>query len=347
MRALVLAHRYVPRHCAGAETMLHAMVTALARRGHEVTVTLSAQAGDPYDIDGVQVYPTRTKRDVFDHLHGADVLITHLMNTPRAGLLGAWNDCPVVAIHHNGFNITRNAIVMPGARTDLVVVNSEWMAADLAAWFQARGIPERQPRTIIVRPTVNPVDYATTPGDCVTLVNLRRMEGGEQPHEQMGKGSETFWASAERMPRTRFLGVTGAYGGQDIRELPNVEVLSHVAAEHMRDKVYARTRILLMPSSYESWGRAGTEALCSGIPVIAHPTVGLLESLGDAGTFVDRDDIDGWVAAIRALSKPKSYVRASARALARAAELEAHRGADEALWVESVEQVAAIRRRPR
>jgi glycosyltransferase involved in cell wall biosynthesis len=56
--------------------------------------------------------------------------------------------------------------------------------------------------------------------------------------------------------------------------------------------------VLMVPSVHESYGMAAVEALASGIPVIAHPTPGLREALGDAGTFVDRADVRVWVAAV-------------------------------------------------
>src|SRR6202008_4402278 len=109
-----------------------------------------------------------------------------------------------------------------------------------------------RPRVVVVRPLVRSAEFATEPGDRVTLVNLRPMEmspGGAV----MGKGAELFWTLAERMPGVKFLGVRGAYGGQMVRDdLPNVEVLDPVPAHEMRDRVFARTRVLLMPSSYES-----------------------------------------------------------------------------------------------
>ncbi|HEY1395025.1 glycosyltransferase family 4 protein [Roseateles sp.] len=340
MRVLALAHQYVPVHCAGAETMLHSMLRALAARGHEVHVTLSAQPGRPYELDGVRVWPHVTSKDVFEHLPKADVLVSHLMNTPRATFLGNWNDIPTVLIHHNTFDVTKAALVTPQARVDLAVVNSQWMADDLAEWFAERGATP--PATAIVRPLVDLADYATTPGDRVTLVNMRPMDVDSRGN-RMGKGAETFWAAAERMPKTRFLGVRGAYGTQMVRDLPNVEVLDHVPNHEMREKVFARTRVLLMPSSYESWGRVGTEALCSGIPVIAHPTPGLRESLGDAGIFVDRDDVDAWVRALRTLALPQSYGAASARARARAEQLAALDDLDR--WCNAVEAVAGRRAR--
>jgi len=66
----------------------------------------------------------------------------------------------------------------------------------------------------------------------------------------------------------------------------------------------------------------GVEAMSSGIPVIAHPTPGLLESLDYAGIFVDRKDYKGWEDAIRELDDPDEYSRKSELALKRVAELD-------------------------
>lgn len=320
-----MAHQWVPQHNAGAEVMLQAMLRALAARGHHVEVALSRQTGQPYDLDGVHVRPGSDPRDLLD---GADVVVCHLENTPAASMLGRWHGKPVVQVLHNNLEITREWV--DSGRPALVVANSRWMRQDLADWFGTRP----RPPVIVVRPPVDRREYETTPGDRVTLINLRRMEsspGGAV----MGKGSEVFWSLAERLPRLRFLGVTGAYGSQDIRLLPNADVIGHVPHDRMRRQVYARTRILLMPSSYESWGRTAVEAMCSGIPVIAHPTPGLSEALGGAGYLIDRDDLDGWAAAIERLQDPDEWIAASLRARDRAAELDP--AEDLNRWCESVE----------
>ena len=54
----------------------------------------------------------------------------------------------------------------------------------------------------------------------------------------------------------------------------------------MRQSVYARTRLLLMPSRSESFGRVGLEAAASGIPTIASPVEGVPEVLGDCALFL-------------------------------------------------------------
>ncbi|MBQ1167082.1 glycosyl transferase, partial [Streptomyces sp. A73] len=69
-------------------------------------------------------------------------------------------------------------------------------------------------------------------------------------------GGHVLRALAQRIPEQQFVAVRGAYGEQvDYDGLDNVEVLAQVPGEEMAERVYGRTRVLLMPSSYESWGR--------------------------------------------------------------------------------------------
>lgn len=327
MRVLALFHAFIPMHNAGAETMAHSLLRHLVRQGHEVDVVLSRGNSEPaYEVDGVRVHPHTSKGQVFEFIPAADLIVTHLENTPRATILGQVNHIPTVHLLHNTFQAARD---WAARRPALLVHNSEWMRADYEDWFGQERIPPVP--GVVVRPPVDPAEYVTTPGGLVTLVNLFP-----------NKGAETFWAVAERMPDVRFLAVLGGYGQQDIRHLPNVEVIPNVPADRMRDEVYARTRILLMPSRYESWGRVGVEAMCSGIPVIASPTPGLRESLGDAGTFVDHADVAGWVKAIRGLRRAPTWQKASRVAKARVVELDP--AADLDTWHTAAQMAAATKR---
>ena len=87
-------------------------------------------------------------------------------------------------------------------------------------------------------------------------------------------------------------------------------------------KILKDTRILLIPSEYESWGQVAIEAASCGIPVIASNATGLKESLGEAGIFCERGDTKSWIEAIKSLDDPKEYSKQSKKVLERAIELD-------------------------
>lgn len=326
-----MVHLWLPNHCAGAETTAAAFAKKLVEQGHQVTVQLSMPhpmyITGPYMHEGSAIYPYVDQADPLRWLtpeNRPDLIVTYLMNTLRASILGKMHKIPVVTLMHNEHMKSRHDLKHG---THLVIYNTYWMQQSVEDWY--RDYLGEPPQSLVIHPPIFPVDYKTKPGTCITLINL---------FEE--KGSEVFYALAERFPRLKFLGVCGAYGKQDVRKAHNVEIIPHVAAHAMRDQVYARTRVLLMPSSYESYGRAGVEAACSGIPTVAHPTPGLLEALGDDGTFADRGDLDAWTAALAGLTTAKGWAAASARAKGIAARLTT--AEDLERWADAAEQTARV-----
>ena len=129
------------------------------------------------------------------------------------------------------------------------------------------------------------------------------------------------------MPHKSFLGVLGSYDEQITQELPNVR---YVPNSPNIKQWYAQTRILLMPSKYESWGRTATEALCSGIPVICTDTPGLKENCEKGGIFIkNRDNVKEWVEAITKLDDKKAYSWASRKAKGRSREFDTRKTLNE------------------
>lgn len=327
MRVMAMLPAYPPGQGVGSWIMTHTLMAALVARSHHADVVLTATDGDPYVLDGVHVWPHTGKSDPFRFVDDAHVLVAHAGSAARPATIGELRGIPVVQIAHSTGVVSDQEIRK--RPVSLTVFNSEHMAERFA------GLPGR---SIVIRPPVHPADYETVPGDAITLINLSEDKGGQ-----------LFYQLADRFPDRRFLGVLGGYGVQVMPagpgDVPNVEVLSHVPADQMRDQVYARTRVLLMPSAHESWGRTGVEAFCSGIPVIAHPTDGLRESLGAAGVFVDRDDVAGWEQALRYLLDGRHWRAASRKAKARAAELDPSLDLD--LWCREIENLGRRRIRGR
>lgn len=327
LQVVARVHAMPPEHNAGAEHMLVSMLRPLVERGHDVSVWLSryGKAREIYEYRGVRVVPLEARLDFASAVRKADVLVSHLECVPSTAALTRGYGKPLAVVCHNTHRPTfRN---MAAGGTALAVYNSEWMRAEASLFFAEYPKSVRPGSELVVRPPVFAEDYATRPGKKITLINCNEAKGGR-----------VLEALARRMPDVEFMAVRGAYGEQILPDLPNVEVVEHVDGQDMRERVYGRTKVLLMPSSYESWGRAGVEALASGIPVVAHPTPGLCESLEAAGVFVDRNDVDGYEAVLRKLLAPAEYRLASKRAKARSAELSPT--VELAAWCDSVEALA-------
>jgi glycosyltransferase involved in cell wall biosynthesis len=327
LQIVARVHAMPPEHNAGAEHMLVSMLRPLVERGHDVSVWLSryGKAREIYEYRGIRVVPLESRLDFAAAVRKASVLVSHLECVPSTAALTRGYSKPLAVICHNTHRPTfRN---MAAGGTALAVYNSQWMQREAELFFAEYPKGVRPGAELVVRPPVFAEDYAAKPGKKVTLVNCNPEKGGR-----------VLEALARRMPDVAFMAVRGAYGEQVLPDLPNVEVVEHIDGQDMRERVYGRTKVLLMPSSYESWGRAGVEALASGIPVVAHPTPGLCESLGEAGVFVDRNDIGGYEAVLRKLLAPAEYRLASKRAKARSAELDPRR--ELASWCDAVEALA-------
>lgn len=312
MRIFAITPLYPPSSRVGAWIATHEALAHAVRSGHQVDVATYHPASDPepFEHEGVRVHPPT--EDIEAEVIAADVVVSHLGDHQRGRHIADAYGKPSVRMVHGHVDNAR-ALLSGDA---LAVYNSE--ASRAAAEWGGPGI--------VVHPATWPEDWAGDPiGDMVTLVNCAPAKGGD-----------VFPLIAASVPERCFLGVLGGCGKQARQYGPNVRTA--YPTRDMRRDVYDRTSILLMPSQRETWGMVGVEAMHRGIPVIASPTPGLIESLGDAGIFVPRKDIRGWAQAVRVLSDPDNYAVASAKAKARAAQLDPVPGLD--LFVSSLERIA-------
>lgn len=295
MKILNLIHAYPPGHNAGAEWMLHEINKYLVDQGHTVDVLLPISGQKDYDFEGVMVhgdfYPSNRS-----YIKDADIIISHLDRAGKAINLCELYKKPFVFVVHNtnSFSILK---YKPHIKS-YVVYNSEYTKEKMKYPCPA----------VVVHPPVDGKRYKVNKrGSKLTLVNLFHR-----------KGTLTFQQIARLMPDRDFLGVEGGYGKQ---EKPNIKNITYMDNTPDMKKVYSQTRILLMPSLYESYGRTAVEALASGIPVIASPTPGLKESLGDAGIFCDPEKPEMWVEAIRKLDDAEEYKAQSKKCSERFSEI--------------------------
>lgn len=160
------------------------------------------------------------------------------------------------------------------------------------------------------------------PGDCISMVNANLL-----------KGLPIFIALAQRFPNRKFLGVRPYYNKinvpEDVRNIEWVNIQDDIR------NVLVRTRIMLVPSMYESWGRVAFEAMYNGIPVLhtkpfdrsdkrARPsgsTEGMKEWIQGTQFECDFDNMEEWVNAIIALDDPETYAEYSKKAYDRTYEM--------------------------
>ena len=322
MRILYSVHLYLPEHAAGGEMYLHNIAKFLISKGNQVRVLLmdSAHYGitEMYSYEGVEIFPTIPGRDITPLYHWCDVVITHLQYAAHTFHLADVLRKPAIFVSHNTWMYD----VVNQFQHHGVIYNSNAM----------KGLLEYKNPSFVLHPPIKKekYDFGGPTGDHITLVNMNANKGGR-----------LFMAIASAMQDRKFLGVGGGYDNQWGRPLPNLTMWENSPD---MERVYRATRILLMPSKYESWGMCATEAMCNGIPVIYHPTFGLCENVGPAGIqvkdqnhdFEDTEVLKGgehpgldpeanmnvWIKAIKSLDDPKKYKKYSTLSRQRATDLD-------------------------
>jgi len=283
-RMKILAHipLYFPNHCSGAEATALALFNALRERGHEIRINVDRKTVDYHG--GFQItdynFLGGDKKALVEMYKWADVIYTHLGSIGFVDNIIRTVDRPVVYYAHN----SHRSSAVARRKWVNVVYNSEWVKDELKQYYPTHN-------NIVCRPLIEFDGLKKTiKGDRITLINANENKGGKQ-----------FIEIARMMPKEKFLIVEGSYGDQHTTDLPdNVEVMKNTSDIN---EAYQKSKIVLMPSLYESFGRVAIEASWLGIPVISTATKGLVEAMGSDGNYCMRNDIQAWVDEIKRINK--------------------------------------------
>lgn len=255
---VALTLSYPPVRRVGAELALHALLCHLKTRGHSAQV-VTTQPVKRTTVDGVHVAAAAAT-----HRPQGDVVVVNAGLAAKARQW--WPRAPMVVwAHNNQVPSLLDVRSVMGKGTTRLMANTRHMRD---VFRSVLGV-----ESLVLHPPVHP----GVPGDhgqAITLINLTAE-----------KGAGVFWSLAQANPDRQFLAVKGGYGNQDIRDLPNVEVVPHGDLE----AVWPRTGILLVPSVHESYSMAAVEAATRGIPAIASDLPGVREALGHGARYVTRD----------------------------------------------------------
>lgn len=319
MKILAYVHRYQGMsHNAGGEVSLHAALRHLVSQGHQCMVLVGQETDAPsYELDGVEIVCSNDAGEIksqpFDYFPWSDVIVTQLTCAYRAGIVAGMMRKPLISYMHNDHP---KMISVLDRYAWAGLYNTNWVRESV------RSADVWTPGPVL-HPIVEPDLYRTKrtrSAKFVTLVNLS--QGGDGLYD---KGYATFFELARRHPDLPFLAVRGAYGEQAYEDLPNVTYMDHTAD---MTEVYRRTKVLLLPSKYESFGRVAVEAAASGIPSIVSVTKGTQEAMGEAANYCSYGNFDEWNSALEDVLD-RTYTESSQAALARS----------EFLWNQSQEEL--------
>lgn len=287
MKVACLTHYYIEENRAGGEMMMHALLKKLVQDGHDVTAYITKTARPNTVIDGVKVVYTHYCLYDLDAAN-YDILISQFENSIMAIKHAHRLNRPVVLVVHNHM---MQSTVDRLRSSDFVVYNTKCLRDRYKT--PCRHMVVHPP--LIVDDSVDVLDQSQR--QYVTLVNLTK-----------SKGSSIFYALAENLPDVQFLGVKGGYfkDHQVIKNLPNVTIIENT--DNMYRDVYSKSKIVLMPSDYETYGMVAAEAAYYGIPVICTDLPGLNENLGNAALYTDHMNLpDYYMMVKRILADPLVY----------------------------------------
>lgn len=290
---------------AGAELMAHELSKYLQRAGWRVRILLYDCPGD--NFDGIELVRMPYKAPLDERcravLAETDVLACQNMDPEEGMKIAEEFGLPICFFLH--LDIEKVEVLQQRWNVPVFVVYN--------AMTQHEIVPTIHEWTV-VRPHVDYRKFEgldTSEARTVTLLNCIANKGGH-----------VLKALAEMMPDVQFAGVRGGYGDQVTDgEGPNIEYLAHTDNPL---PYYANSRVIIMPSKSESWGRVALEAMAAGIPVIVGDTPGLRECTSNAAPVCAQSDLGCWEREIRRLyHNGPDRTEAIRKGKARVAELKA------------------------
>ncbi len=122
-------------------------------------------------------------------------------------------------------------------------------------------------------------------------------------------------------------------------------VIAGYVSDAERQRLYARARVVVLPSLDEGFGLPALEAMACGVPVIVAPVGALPEVVGDAGLYAAPDQPHAWADALEACLDDARVADLSTRGHLRADTYSWARTAD-ASWRAYEAAMCARRERP-
>jgi glycosyltransferase involved in cell wall biosynthesis len=290
-KAAWILHNYPPVVLAGAEFAAHRINLWLLKEGWTVRVYIVGQAAEyPAEFEGV---PITCARNCYDLPIDSDtLLLSQLWAARQAHMVVDMKRLKYIEFVHYVDNTVVSPYPWTTRRDFLMVYNSldtQKRALEIGGWLSTVKSVLMPPLITDVPASLSQVEEkrsARAEARWITLVNF-----------STDKGADIFnsCATMNEKEGREFVGIAGSHGQQE-KPCARVQVLT---ATLDMESVWAKTRILVVPSKYETWSMVASEALLRGIPVVAADHIpALKENCGDGALYVPRDDVGAWLRAL-------------------------------------------------
>lgn len=334
MTLLALTHGYPPDWALGGEVSMHRMLKAVTTR----PVAVLTDTPEPREFEGVPVHPLHIPNLldpnadpalIAQHLQelGAEVVLAQnelsLPGVRAARLLGIPS---IVSVHTPPRFGAGVKAALPLA--DHVIYNT-----------QASAIEWGEPTAIVIHPPLDDAplaEFAVPTGDAYTLLS-----------SLTHKGVPVVFELADALPEQRFIVVESPAVSMELPDLraqvarrPNVELHPRVSPEQVAERYLAQTRILLVPSRYETYGMSALEAASMGIPSVHVDTPHVREGIGEAAELIRPLHGQDALAAVQRIEA--EYAERSRRAWGRAKLVRSRQQPELAVWDAFVEEVQVL-----
>ena len=268
-KILVYVKLYAHKNKAGGEIYLHRFLKGL-KQDKNILVMVESDQYHEYTYDGIKIVETNEKHSIFNILQ-FETIITQLDFLPKVNDFALKNEKRVVNIFH--CSVPNN---IPYYKNDNIIkiFNSNYVKNMALHDSNLKKINN----SFLLYPYIDFEKYSMIQKtiedrEYITFINPQRSKGGDVV-EQLAK----------MYPDKKFMIVKGGYylHLQELhryKKLPNCHIINNTS--NMIKNVYSKTRILLMPSRYETYGMCVSEAQACGIPTISNcKSGGLVENLG-------------------------------------------------------------------
>lgn len=277
MTVVAVSHGYPPFWNMGGEVALHRAMSVI--KGDRVVLT---KTENDYVFEDIPVKKINIE-NVLD-IHADPMQIVEQLKGLRARVVIGQNELSlpcVLAAKALGIVSIVNVHTPPkyGRGIREAVIQADYAVYNTKAAADQWG----EPNAVVLHPPISPLPKEIkNKGNAYTLLS-----------SLVNKGVEVVLALAKMYPDKRFIIVRSpaepTHGLADLEEraalLPNVELHPRVPPEEVY-KYFEQTRILLVPSRYETYGMSAIEAAGYGIPSVHVDTPHVREGIGEAAILI-------------------------------------------------------------